>query len=140
MSNKVPRTPFVMEFPAYKRPRLKNVLIRVWNATKNFVTKAGTIIFIFSIIIWALAYFPRSEKVAAEALALQNNAIPKIENIKENEDESSQLANSYLGSFGKIIAAQIIIENIKIIVPAFVTKFLVAFHTRISTFFNRGRL
>ena len=104
MSNKVPRTPFVMEFPAYKRPRLKNVLIRVWNATKNFVTKAGTIIFIFSIIIWALAYFPRSEKVATEALALQNNAIPKIENIKENEDESSQLANSYLGSFGKIIA------------------------------------
>lgn len=49
--------PFVMELPAYHMPRVKGVLIHMWDRAKAFVKKAGTIIFISSILIWALSTF-----------------------------------------------------------------------------------
>ena len=49
--------PFVMELPAYHLPRIKGVLIHMWDRLKAFVRKAGTIIFLSSIIIWFLSSF-----------------------------------------------------------------------------------
>ncbi|MGI6174785.1 MAG: ferrous iron transport protein B [Christensenellales bacterium] len=49
--------PFVMELPAYHMPRVKGVLIHMWDRAKAFVKKAGTIIFVSSIVIWALSTF-----------------------------------------------------------------------------------
>ena len=49
--------PFVMELPAYHLPRIKGVLIHVWDRLKAFVRKAGTIIFLSSIVIWFLSSF-----------------------------------------------------------------------------------
>lgn len=50
--------PFVMELPGYKWPSPRNVILRVYNRAKSFVVKAGTLIFMTSIIIWAAGYFP----------------------------------------------------------------------------------
>ena len=49
--------PFVMELPAYHLPSIKGVLIHMWDRLKAFVRKAGTIIFLSSIVIWFLSSF-----------------------------------------------------------------------------------
>lgn len=50
-------SPFIMELPAYHLPRVKNVLLQTWERCKHFIVKAGTIIFISTIIIWFLQSF-----------------------------------------------------------------------------------
>ena len=49
--------PFVLELPNYRMPTPKSVLQLMWQKTKDFVTKAFTVIFLASIIIWALETF-----------------------------------------------------------------------------------
>jgi ferrous iron transport protein B len=50
--------PFVMELPPYKWPSLRVVFYRVWERGWAFVTRAGTLIFCTSVIVWAASYFP----------------------------------------------------------------------------------
>lgn len=45
--------PFVMELPAYHLPTVGNVLRSMWERGWSFIKKAGTIILISSIVIWA---------------------------------------------------------------------------------------
>ncbi len=49
--------PFVMELPAYHLPNVKGVLIHMWDRSKHFITKAGTVIFISCAIVWFLSSF-----------------------------------------------------------------------------------
>ncbi|MDB4614389.1 ferrous iron transport protein B [bacterium] len=51
-------TPFVMELPEYKMPSFRVVLARVFDSSKAFVIRAGTLIFAATILIWACGYFP----------------------------------------------------------------------------------
>lgn len=48
---------FVLELPSYRWPTFKNILLNLWEKAKSFVIKAGTIIFLASIIIWVLQNF-----------------------------------------------------------------------------------
>ena len=47
--------PFVMELPAYHAPILSNVLRAMWERGWSFIKKAGTVILLSSVIIWALS-------------------------------------------------------------------------------------
>ena len=59
--------PFVMELPAYHMPRVKGLLIHMWDRSKHFILKAGTIIFVSSAVIWFLSSFSfRLEMVEQE--------------------------------------------------------------------------
>ena len=49
--------PFVMELPAYHWPTVGNVLRSMWERAWSFIKKAGTIILLSSIIIWAGSCF-----------------------------------------------------------------------------------
>ena len=49
--------PFVMELPNYRLPSLKSVGMLIWDKAKDFITKAFTIIFMASIVIWFLQTF-----------------------------------------------------------------------------------
>lgn len=49
--------PFVMELPAYHWPTVSNVLRSMWERGWSFIKKAGTIILLSSIIIWAGSVF-----------------------------------------------------------------------------------
>ena len=49
--------PFVMELPSYRLPGIKSVVMLIWDKTKDFITRAFTIIFTVSIIIWVLTTF-----------------------------------------------------------------------------------
>lgn len=49
--------PFVMELPAYHWPTVGNVLRSMWERGWSFIKKAGTIILLSSIVIWAGSCF-----------------------------------------------------------------------------------
>ncbi len=49
--------PFIMELPQYHLPTVKNVALATWERVKAYIVKAGTIIFLSSIVIWFLLNF-----------------------------------------------------------------------------------
>lgn len=49
---------FVLELPPYRRPSRSSVLIHMWENTREFVYKAGTMIFALSIVMWFLLNLP----------------------------------------------------------------------------------
>ena len=49
--------PFVMELPNYRMPGLKNVARLLWDKAKDFLTRAFTVIFVATIVIWFLQSF-----------------------------------------------------------------------------------
>lgn len=52
--------PFVMELPSYHIPSAKSIFMNVWDKSKSFVQKAGTVIFIACGLIWFLSSFDLS--------------------------------------------------------------------------------
>ncbi|MCD6290564.1 MAG: ferrous iron transport protein B [Anaerolineae bacterium] len=59
--------PLVMELPPYRLPSVRSVLIHMWERSRLFLTKAGTIIAITVILVWALASLPPGVEYASEA-------------------------------------------------------------------------
>ncbi len=49
--------PFVMELPNYRFPSLKTTLRLIWDKAKDFLTRAFTIIFVATLVIWVLVSF-----------------------------------------------------------------------------------
>ena len=49
--------PFVMELPNYRMPGAKNVWLLLWDKAKDFISRAFTVIFVATIIIWFLQSF-----------------------------------------------------------------------------------
>jgi ferrous iron transport protein B len=79
---------FVMELPPYRIPTLKGLLLKMWERGWMYIRKAGTIIVLISILIWAGFTFPQvdgQEKVGQETAA------------------SVQMEQSFAGKFGKFI-------------------------------------
>ncbi len=54
----------LIELPEYKRPNGRTIRIYVWNKLKDYLSKAGTTIFIASILIWAVLNFGMSGMVS----------------------------------------------------------------------------
>ena len=49
--------PFLIELPEYKLPSLKNLLNQLYEKSKGFIVKAGTLIFAMSVVLWFLSNF-----------------------------------------------------------------------------------
>lgn len=60
--------PFVMELPNYRLPSLKSVGFLVWDKAKDFLTRAFTIIFVATIIIWFLQTFDTRLNVVTDSV------------------------------------------------------------------------
>jgi len=54
-------SPFLMELPPYKVPTFKSALFQMWERSRLFLRKAGTMILGVSIVLWALSSFPRMD-------------------------------------------------------------------------------
>jgi ferrous iron transport protein B len=93
---------FMMELPAYKIPGVRVVAHRVWEAAREFLIRAGTLILLVNVIVWALAYFPRSEatRTAVETIAAEQGW---DQERTANELEGAYLRDSYLGQAGQAI-------------------------------------
>lgn len=51
---------FMMELPKYQMPRVKDIAIGLWQRAWIFLKRAGTIILVTTVILWALASFPQA--------------------------------------------------------------------------------
>ena len=71
---------FILELPTYKVPQASEVVRQVWKNTSEFVKKAGTVIFCMSVILWALAYYPRLPEAQVRANRVRQ-AIPSVLNV-----------------------------------------------------------
>lgn len=56
----------IMELPPYKRPLLRVVLRHMWDRSKLFLRRAGTVILGISIVLWFLATYPRNTNLDLE--------------------------------------------------------------------------
>lgn len=59
--------PFVMELPNYRMPGAKNVLMLLWDKAKDFLTRAFTVIFMASIVVWFLQTFDFGFNIVSDA-------------------------------------------------------------------------
>lgn len=50
---------FLMEMPKYQWPRPRDIILGLWQRAAIFLKRAGTIIFISTVILWALLSFPK---------------------------------------------------------------------------------
>lgn len=103
---------FVMELPAYRRPTLRGIVRRMWDAGYAFVRRAGTIILAAMILIWATLYFPHidtngtpyEDRVAAaeqkkEAAGDSEEAVAAAD-AEINAIKGEWMRHSYLGRAG----------------------------------------
>ena len=112
--------PFVMELPGYKWPSPRVVFNRVYDRSKAFVLRAGTLILATSVLVWGAGYFPRDHsRVDALQLEIDRLTDPASNDPASNDPEQSTrlerytheqnrlrsdlLEHSFLGRFGKII-------------------------------------
>ena len=58
---------FVLELPTYRMPSFKGTVLNMWQKAKDFITRAGTLIFLMSVVIWLLQNFTPSFAVATSA-------------------------------------------------------------------------
>jgi len=105
--------PFVMELPPYRIPTLKNTSVHMWYKGSQYLKKMGTVILLASILIWALTYYPREVKYAADydtqIASIGANAVWP-DSIKEAKTAQLELLKvsehqeqSYIGRIGKAI-------------------------------------
>lgn len=59
--------PFVMELPNYRFPGLRNVAQLLWEKAKDFLTRAFTVIFVATIVIWFLQSFDLRLNLVADS-------------------------------------------------------------------------
>lgn len=80
---------FLLEMPPYRAPSPRAVAAKLLSRALIFLRRAGTIIFAVTLVVWALASFPRAPQ-APDAAATQS--------------ASSALENSYLGRMSHLVA------------------------------------
>ncbi len=98
---------FILELPVYRAPRWKNVGITMVEKARIFVTDAGKVIMVISLLLWFLCSFGPSGRETA----LQNDYTQSLQLAKNQPDslqaekqyKSLKLQNSYAGIAGKAI-------------------------------------
>nr|WP_214459390.1 ferrous iron transport protein B [Flavihumibacter fluvii] len=94
---------FILELPMYRAPRWKNIFTTMVQKARIFVTDAGKVIMVISLLLWALSsYGPgdRMEKVETEYAVLKKNQPDRVQEL-DREESAAKLANSYAGILGK---------------------------------------
>ena len=81
--------PLILELPPYRIPSPRALATTVFHRSSLFVRRAGTVILALSIVLWALATYPRTQAPAG----MSDEAVQEL-----------QLANSALGRAGHAIA------------------------------------
>jgi ferrous iron transport protein B len=96
---------FILELPMYRAPRWKNVGITMIEKAKIFVTDAGKVIMIISLLLWFLSSYGPGDQIARttkkyEALA---QVLPAKTDSLDKQYASEKLQHSYAGILGKAI-------------------------------------
>jgi len=98
---------FILELPVYRAPRWKNVGITMIEKARIFVTDAGRVIIVISLLLWFLSsYGPtrRMDAVNAKYAQLEQQATtPEAKATVQKEYKTEKLQNSFAGIAGRTI-------------------------------------
>ena len=97
---KVKPQPFVLELPRYQLPKPRDVLWRMWQNAAEFISKAGTVIFAITLVVWALSYFPRDPGVVDRVRAADPAASAEVLAART---QAAYVEQSWMGRFGKAV-------------------------------------
>jgi ferrous iron transport protein B len=108
---KAPTPPLVLELPPYRVPNVLTILQMMLSRAWLFLKRAGTVILAISIILWALATFPRMEKKGPASSSSQSSPASQADSKDSavSQDDSDvdshgeQLRQSYAGRAGRFI-------------------------------------
>jgi len=96
---------FILELPLYRAPRWKAVGMQAYFKSKTFVTSAGKVILLISVVLWALASFGppgAHDKVEARFAKLKpSSEIPQ--SLIDQRKAAALLSESYAGRAGQLI-------------------------------------
>lgn len=94
--------PLVIELPAYRMPSLRNALTTVMERGMSFVRQAGTVILMISVILWALATYP---KMPADMPLSADGEARIAAGTAERDQIAAQesLAYSFVGRVGRFV-------------------------------------
>jgi ferrous iron transport protein B len=103
---------FILALPEFRWPNWRTVGMKLLDRVRVFLRRAGTVIFAVAVVVWALAYFPRSERIESERLDARAEAVVNLggdaltERLNEidNTASAAHLAQSWLGRIGQGIA------------------------------------
>jgi len=106
-----PKPSFVLMLPEFRRPNLQTLMFQLLGRVKVFLYRAGTVIFTVAVIVWALAYYPRSETIVPEAQKQRTIAAYSLSGVQlaseyeriEHAASAAQLEQSWLGRAGKTV-------------------------------------
>jgi ferrous iron transport protein B len=96
---------FILELPTYRSPRWKNVGITMIEKAKIFITDAGRIIMIISLLLWFLSSFGPGNRInkVEEKYAILNKQFPQSKDSLQRHFSSERLQNSFAGILGHAI-------------------------------------
>lgn len=96
---------FILELPIYRAPRWKNVGITMVEKAKIFVTDAGRVIMIISLLLWFLSSYGPSNTMQqlADRYEAQITKQPDQKAELEKQYLAEKLQHSYAGILGKAI-------------------------------------
>ena len=86
---------FILELPAYRKPKFKVVAVNTYHNAKHYIRKAGPIILGFSIILWFLTYFPNTNPPVHSSRVTDAQVI--------EFQKSARLSSSYAADLGRFI-------------------------------------
>ena len=106
-----PKPSFALMLPEFRRPNLQTVLIQLLGRAKVFLYRAGTVIFVVAVVVWALAYYPRSEILGPEVERQRAVAAYSLSGVEleaeyqriDNLAAARQLEQSWLGRAGHFV-------------------------------------
>jgi ferrous iron transport protein B len=96
---------FILELPTYRSPRWKNVLPTMVNKARIFVTDAGKVIMVISLILWALSSFGPGNSMQKLSRQHEQEKIAANVDLTElnKKYQTEKLEASYAGRLGKAI-------------------------------------
>lgn len=99
------RSFFILELPTYRAPRWNNVIHTMISKARIFVTDAGKIIMIISLVLWALSSYGPEKRMAAVEKKYEHAKFSTTQTADQIEKEyhTARLENSYAGLLGKSI-------------------------------------
>ncbi len=124
--------PFVMELPNYRMPSFKNVYRLIYMKAKDFVTRAFTIIFAATIIIWFLQSFDSRLNLVADSsdslLAMLGNLLVPV--FKPLGINDWRVSTAFITGF---MAKESVVSTLTVLLGGDVNKLPVLF-TKLSAF------
>ena len=99
------RSFFILELPVYRGPRWKNVLYTMIEKAKVFVTDAGKVIMVISLLLWVLSSYGPKAKMHSVSESFQAQILSHPEQEKElnKSRKTALLEHSYAGILGRSI-------------------------------------